>query len=270
MRRWLITGVSSGIGAALARAALDLGDAVVGTVRDDDARAAFEQLAPGRAQALLLDLADHAAIGPAMARALAGGPVDILVNNAGRSLFGAFEETELEEARGLFETNLFGPWATMQATLPHLRARGAGTIVNVSSGCGLNASPALSAYSASKFALEGLTEAVAAEVARFGVRVMLVEPGAIATRFISHATQETATRLADYAFLSGQGKSGLDAYYATAALSPDRVAEAIIGALALPELPLRLVVGDMRPSIGRKAGELVAAAEAGAAAAQAS
>ncbi|MBG6120012.1 MULTISPECIES: SDR family oxidoreductase [unclassified Sphingobium] len=254
MKRWLITGISSGIGAALARAALDRGDAVIGTARDEAACAAFEAIAPGRAIALRLDIAIHADIPGAIARAFDGGPIDIVVSNAGRSLFGAFEETALDEVKALFDVNVFGTWAVAEAVLPRLRAQGGGILVHVSSGCGINGTPGLSAYSASKFAIEGFTEALVREVARFGIKAMLVEPGAINTRFISHGTRATTRRLPEYDFLSGAGKDALDAYYATAGAPPETVAQAIIAAIESDDPPLRLVVGDdVRASVAAKA-----------------
>ncbi|AEG51158.1 short-chain dehydrogenase/reductase SDR [Sphingobium chlorophenolicum L-1] len=262
MRRWLITGISSGIGAALAKAALARGDHVVGTARTEEARAAFEAGGAGRATGIVADMSDPAQVAALADRALAAGPVDIVVNNAGQSLFGAAEEVDLDDARNLFEVNFFGPWALTQALLPHFRSRGSGTIVQLSSGCGLNGTPGLSAYCASKFALEGLTETLALEVAAFGIRAMLVEPGAIATRFISHGTQEAHVRIPDYDFLSGQGKAVLDGYYATAASPPEFVADAILTALDGETLPLRLPVGDdMRGALAHKASAFAALAD---------
>jgi len=261
-RRWLITGISSGIGAALARAALARGDRVVGTARSARGAAAFEAAGGERATALVADIGDPAQIAPLARAALGAGPIDILVNNAGQSLFGAVEEVGLDEARALFDVNLFGPWALTRALLPHFRARGAGTIVQMSSGCGINGVAGLSAYCASKFALEGLTEALAQEVAAFGIGVMLVEPGAIATRFISHGTREAATRLPDYAFLSGEGKAVLEGFYADAASPPEHVARAILAALDGDAPPLRLLVGDdMKAPVRQKAAALAALAE---------
>ena len=262
-RRWLITGISSGIGAALADAAFRRGDSVIGMSRDGEALSRFEAQAPGRALGLRLDMADSAQVEAIAERLDDIGPVDILVNNAGQSLFGAFEEVSIAEARALFDVNLFGPWALTRALLPHFRAQGKGTIVQISSGCGLSGTPGLSAYCASKFALEGLTETLAQEVAAFGIRTMLVEPGAIATRFISHGTRDAGVRIPAYDFLSGQGKAALEDYYATAASPPERVADTIIAALDQDQLPLRLLVGDdLRYPVRKKATALAALADA--------
>lgn len=263
MRRWFITGVSSGIGAALAQAALARGDSVVGVARDPEAVRRFEALAPGRTEGVRLDVSHPAEVAAAVARAIEGGPLDVVVSNAGQSLFGAFEEVSIGEARALFDVNVFGPWAVAQAVLPHFRARGGGQLVHISSGCGVSGMPGLSAYCASKFALEGFSEAMAGEIAAFGVRLMLVEPGAVATRFISHGTREAGRRMPEYGFLSGQGKAPLDAYYQDAAASPESVAAAILKALDQAEPPLRLVLGeDVRPGVREKGAKLIAAAEA--------
>jgi NAD(P)-dependent dehydrogenase (short-subunit alcohol dehydrogenase family) len=254
MRNWLVTGVSSGIGKALAQAALDRGDAVVGTARSDADVTAFESLVPGRSHGVKLDVDRLAEIPATVAQAIARtGGIDIAVNNAGRSLFGAVEEVAVDEVRALFETNFIGPLAVIQTLLPHFRERGRGTFISMSSGCGFYGTPGLGAYSASKFALEGLSETLAAETAGFGIRMMIVEPGAIASRFISHATGEAARRLPDYAFLSGSGKNALNAYYETGAESAESVAEAVMAALDQPDLPAKLVLGrDNRATIKAK------------------
>ena len=244
MKCWFITGVSSGIGAALAKAVLDRGDMVIGTVRRRDALAAFEAQAPGRAHGLMLDLDEPGQISPAVEEAIGkAGRIDVVVNNAGRSVFGAVEETDREEALGLYKTNVLGPMGVMQAFLPHFRANGGGTFVNLSSGCGLFGVPGVGAYCASKFALEGLSETLAQEVAPFNVKVMIVEPGAVSGQFISHGTTESANRMTEYDFLTGNGKALFDPFYENFADSPETVAQSIISALESEEVPLRLVVG---------------------------
>lgn len=260
-RRWFITGISSGIGKALAQAALAAGDHVTGTARDAATAEAFGAGAPGRARGMVVDVTQAGAVEAAARAALAEGPIDVLVNNAGQSLFGAFEEVSPDEARALFEVNVFAPWALTRAVLPAMRERGEGIIVQVSSGCGLNGMPGLSAYCASKFALEGFSEALAQEVAGFGIRTMIVEPGAVATRFISHGTREAGSRLEAYGFLSGNGKAALEGYYEAAAASPEEIAAAIVSALEGGEPPLRLLLGgDNRGSVLAKAEQLRALA----------
>ena len=260
-KRWLITGVSSGIGEALAKAALKRGDIVFGSAREQDAIAAFEALEPGRAFGLQLDVTNPKNVKAAVDETLERGPLDVVVANAGQSIFGAFEETSIEEAKALLDVNLFAAWDLAQAVLPHFRGRGKGQLVHVSSGCGLNGTPGLSAYSASKFALEGFSEALALEVAQFGVDLLIVEPGAVSSRFISKGTTETTKRLPEYSFLSGQGKAALDGYYASCAMEPGKVADAIMAAIEDPAHPRRVLVGDdVRNPVRTKAEHLLALA----------
>lgn len=256
-KRWLITGVSSGIGKSLAEAALERGDIVFGCARSDSDVANFSALAPGRAKGIQLDVTITGEIKRAVDRALSEGPLDVVVSNAGQSIFGAFEETTIAEAKSIFEVNVFGPWALAQAVLPHFRGRGRGQLVHISSGMGLFGMPGLSAYSASKFALEGFSESLALEVAQFGIKILLVEPGAVATRFISHGTREATHRMPEYSWLSGGGKSTLEGFYAEYATPPEQVAKAIFSALDNPDHPLRLLVGDdMRDPTRMKAEQL--------------
>lgn len=253
-QRWFVTGVTGGLGQALATALLDRGDVVIGTARRVAEAEAFAGSRPGAALGIALDLDDHARIPAAVEQAvgLAGGGIDVVVNNAGRSLFAPVEETPLDDAKALFATNLFGPMAVMQAFLPHVRRQGRGTFVNISSGCGLMGVPGLGAYCASKFALEGLSETVAIEMAGFGGRVMLVEPGAVRTRFISHGTAEVGARGGHYGTLDG-GKGLLDAYYQDKAMAPEAVVAAILAALDGGDPPPRLVLGeDTRPGARAK------------------
>lgn len=244
LRNWFITGVSGGIGRAIADAALARGERVFGTARRERDASAFADVAPGRSFAGTLDLDDHHAVAAAADEAVARlGKVDIVVNNAGRSLWASMEDTPIEEAKALFATNVFGPLAVMQAFLPHFRANGGGIFVNMSSGCGLFGVPGVGAYCGSKFALEGISETVAAEAAGFGVKVMLVEPGAVRTRFISDNTKEVGTPRRDYAAIA-VGKSALDRYYQDHAMAPETVAARVLAALDAADPPLRLVVGD--------------------------
>jgi len=249
-RSWLITGVSGGIGRALAQQVLARGDTVWGSLRQAGQQAAFEALAPGRAFALAMDVTDAAQVQTGVARVLANGPLDVLVNNAGFGMVGAVEETSLAEARAVMETNFFGLLQVTQAVLPALRAQRRGHIVNLSSGVGLSALPGMPIYSASKHAVEGLSEALAGEVAALGIRVSLVEPGAVLTNFTGGAMLEAAQRLPDYAAVSGHGRAGLDHYYQQQAASPDDVARAIVALVDDPQPPLRTVVGlDVQASV---------------------
>jgi NAD(P)-dependent dehydrogenase (short-subunit alcohol dehydrogenase family) len=264
MSNWFVTGVSSGIGRAIAAAALKRGDAVVGTLRKADEIAAFEALAPGRAHGVLIDVDRVRDVPAAVDKAigLLGGRIDVAVNNAGRSIYGAIEEVSVEEAQSIFQTNVFGVMAVIQAVLPHFRANGGGTLINISSGCGIYAMPGIGIYSASKFALEGLTEALAAETAGQDIRVMLVEPGAIKTNFITHATRNVARKLDVYASVTGAGKEALGVFYDAAGLPPESVADELMEVLDGGETPLRVLMGSDNRAMARAKIEQLAAAAA--------
>ncbi len=178
-RVWFVTGSTSGFGRALVDAARAHGDRVVATARRPDALAG---LAGDDVLVLALDVTQEDAIEPALDRAVERfGRVDVLVNNAGVGFVGALEETSLGDLRAVMETMFFGPAALTRAVVPRMRAQGSGAIVQISSQGGQVTAPGFSAYCAAKFALEGLSEAVAAEVAPFGIRVLIVEPGSFRT-----------------------------------------------------------------------------------------
>ncbi len=250
-RVWFITGVSSGIGRAAAEAALARGDTVYGSLRQSEQFAAFEQLAPGRAFALQLDVTQPGQITHAVQRVLSGGRIDVLVNNAGIGMVGAVEESSLAEVRSVFEINFFGALQLMQAFLPQMRRQKSGHIINISSGVGLNALPGMPIYSASKHALEGLSEALAGEVAALGIKVSLIEPGAILTGFTGPGMVEAQHKLSDYEAVSGYGRAGLNHYYQEQAAKPETVAQAILAVADHPAPPLRKLVGSDVPHAAR-------------------
>ncbi len=173
----LITGASSGFGQALAREALDAGHRVVGTVRSEEARSTLEAVAPGQAFGRLLDVTDLAAIEPTVAAIERDiGPLDVLVNSAGYGHEGILEESPLAEMRRQFEVNLFGAVAMIQAVLPYMRRRRRGHILNITSMGGYITMPGIAYYCGSKFALEGVSEALGKEVASLGIAVTAVPP----------------------------------------------------------------------------------------------
>ena len=195
----MITGVSGGLGREIARAALERGDIVVGAMRRPEAVAAFEALAPGRAHGVVMDVTDTAAIAAAVAKAESvTGALDVLVNNAGYGLVGAVEEASLDEVRAQFEVNVFGPLAVLKAVLPAMRARRAGRIINITSVSGLAVWAGTGVYCASKWALEGLTQTLAQEVAELGIRVVNVAPGGLRTDFATGSKVIVADKLSDY------------------------------------------------------------------------
>lgn len=179
---WLITGASSGFGRAIAEVALAAGDVVVGAARRPEALDDLVAAHPDRVEALRLDVADTGAAEAAVRDVVARhGRIDVLVNNAGRTHVGALEETTDEELRALFEVHVFGPAALVRAVLPYMRDRRSGAIVQMSSVGGQGSFAGFSAYSGTKFALEGMSEALADEVQEFGIKVLIVEPGAFRT-----------------------------------------------------------------------------------------
>jgi NAD(P)-dependent dehydrogenase (short-subunit alcohol dehydrogenase family) len=243
MANWLITGVSGGLGAALATAVLARGETVCGTVRSEEARAAFEARAPGRAIGLLLDLTDSAAIGPAVAEAEARmGAIDVLVNNAGHGMVGAIEESGLDQVRALFEVNVFAGIATIQAALPAMRARRAGTIVTITSVSGLAPWSGTAIYGASKYAMQCIGLTLAQEVAPLGIRVVTIAPGGIRTDFGGRSLVEADTEIADYADGAHRAKAILRAGGHRG--DPEKAASAILAALDDPAPPRVLLLGD--------------------------
>ena len=182
MKTWFITGTSKGFGRVWAEAALGRGDQVVATARRLESITDLADRYPDTALPLVLDVTDHAAVTATVAAAAERfGRIDVAVNNAGYGLFGAIEETSEEKARAQLETNVFGALWVTQEVLPIMRAQGSGHIIQVSSIGGVTAFAGVGIYNASKWALEGFSQALAQEVAGFGIHVTLVEPGAYGT-----------------------------------------------------------------------------------------
>jgi NAD(P)-dependent dehydrogenase (short-subunit alcohol dehydrogenase family) len=235
-RVWLITGASSGFGQALATAAVEAGDTVVGAARRSSGL-------PDGVDAVELDVTDSAA-GTAVVDGVVHrhGRLDVLVNAAGRALIGAVEETTEAELRDLMDVHFFGPVALSRAALPHLRAQGSGAIVQFSSLGGRLSFPGVGAYSATKFALEGWSEGLATEVAPLGIRVLIVEPGAFRTGL--HGTGMRMTEpIAAYDDIVGPVRKMQRDFDGTQPGDPAKAAAAILDALAADEPPLRLALG---------------------------
>jgi NAD(P)-dependent dehydrogenase (short-subunit alcohol dehydrogenase family) len=179
---WFITGTSKGFGRVWAEAALARGDRVAATARDVKTLAPLVEQYGSQVAAMTLDVTDKVAVGAAVTEAHARfGRLDVVVNNAGYGLFGTIEEVSEAEARAQLETNLFGALWVTQAALPIMREQGSGHVIQVSSIGGVNAFPTVGLYHASKWGLEGFSQALAAEVAGFGIKVTIVEPGGFAT-----------------------------------------------------------------------------------------
>ncbi|CAM5701005.1 putative Retinol dehydrogenase 8 [Streptomyces afghaniensis 772] len=241
---WFITGCSTGLGRALATTLLERGHRAAVTARDPRTVADLAAGHGERALALALDVTDPAQVAEAVERAEAEfGRIDVLVNNAGYGYLAAVEEGEDAEVRALFDTNVFGLVETTRAALPGMRARRAGHIVNISSLGGLAAFGATGYYHATKFAVEGLSESLAAEVAPLGIGVTIVEPAAFRTDWSGPSMRQSATVIDDYAATAGARRAATLATYGHQPGDPLRAAAAVIDAVESPEPPLRLLLG---------------------------
>jgi NAD(P)-dependent dehydrogenase (short-subunit alcohol dehydrogenase family) len=242
-RVWFITGTSSGLGRGIATAVVAHGDCVVATARDQTTLVDLGELAPERVETLELDVTDVAAVGAAVDAAQRRfGRIDVLVNNAGYGLLGAFEELAGHQLRDQLETNLFGAMAVTRAVLPLMRERRSGHIVQMSSVNGVVPGPGGSAYVASKFALEGMSEALAAEVAHLGIRVTIVEPGPFRTDFSGRSLRWGKT-MDDYSVIIAPARKAFEASHGSQPGDPARAGEALIKAIETDEPPLRLPLG---------------------------
>ena len=240
---WFVTGCSTGFGREFVRAALAHGFRVVATARDprklDDLIAGHED----QAKALALDVTNSDQIKRAVYEAeRAFGRIDVLVNNAGYGYLAAVEEGEEKDIRAMFETNFFGLTAMIRAVLPGMRARRHGCIVNVASVGGTVGHAGSGYYSATKFAVEGLSEALAQEVQPLGIRVLIVEPGPFRTNF-GRSVKQSSNIIADYEKSAGEHRRQTIARSGKQPGDPARAAEAVIKALQSPTPPRHLVLG---------------------------
>jgi NAD(P)-dependent dehydrogenase (short-subunit alcohol dehydrogenase family) len=241
---WFITGASTGFGRLLAEYLVTLGASVVATARNVDQLQPLQERSPALVQTLALDVTSQHQIDSAVADAVARfGHVDVLVNNAGYGLNSAVEEATEEEYAPMFNTNLFGLINMTKALLPQFRERRSGNIVLLSSIGGLVGLAGFGYYNASKFAVEGLGEALAAELTPLGVHVTLVEPGPFRTDFLGRSGKSAKAVIADYAETSGKSRE----YFATQGGKqlgdPQKAVEAIVAAVAAPKPPLHLLLG---------------------------
>jgi NAD(P)-dependent dehydrogenase (short-subunit alcohol dehydrogenase family) len=241
-RTWLITGATSGFGRTITEAALERGDSVVATSRHTDG---LDDLAgDDRVLITRLDVTDAAQREAAVAAALDRfGRIDVLVNNAGRTQVGAVEETTDDELRFLFELHFFAPVALTRLVLPAMRAQGSGAIVQMSSVGGQVTAPGFSAYCATKFALEGLTQTLQEEVEPFGIRVLIVEPGAFRTGLFRPDAAYLSDEMPEYTDIVGPTRTYVRDGHLEQPGDPVKAAAAIVAALDADEPPLRLVLG---------------------------
>ncbi|MGV9361720.1 oxidoreductase [Amycolatopsis sp. NPDC003731] len=242
-RVWLITGCSAGFGREIALAALAAGDRVLATARRPETLTELQDRGGDRLRTAALDVTDAGQIDTAVKAALeAFGRIDVVVNNAGSGSVGAVEELTMDELRALMDVMFFGAVAVTKAVLPHLRAQGSGTVVQISSMGGQLSPPGYGAYCATKFALEGISEALAAEVAPFGVRVLIVEPGAFRTEFGGGRMHRSRT-IDAYAVSTGGTREAVENMDGTQPGDPAKAAAAIVRAVGSDDAPLRLALG---------------------------
>ncbi|MFE6921022.1 oxidoreductase [Nocardia sp. NPDC057663] len=242
---WLVTGASSGFGRAITEAAIAAGDTVVAIARRTATLDDLVVAHPDQLETIALDVTDIAGIDEVVADVVARhGRIDVLVNNAGRTQVGAVEETTDAELRGLFDLHVFGPAALTRAVLPHMRAQRGGAIVMMSSFGGQLSFAGFSAYSATKFALEGLSEALADEVEPFGIKVLIVEPGGFRTGLMSPGAALLSAETGTYADTVGPTRRMVATSDGRQPGDPAKAAAAIRTALAADKTPLRLPLGD--------------------------
>jgi NAD(P)-dependent dehydrogenase (short-subunit alcohol dehydrogenase family) len=244
MKTWFITGVSSGFGRALAETLVSRGERVVGTLRNEDQRTQFEALSPGKSFGYLLDVRDHNAVRRVVAQIEEEvGAIDVLVNNAGYGYEGSVEEATPEAIRAQFDVNLFGAVSVLQAVLPFMRSRRTGHILNVTSMGGLMTFPGVGVYNASKFALEGINEALASEVRQFGIKVTAIEPGAFRTDWAGRSMTRASRTISDYASLLEPISASRAARSGKQPGDPARAALAIIKVVESEHPPVHLLLG---------------------------
>ncbi|QUH02940.1 SDR family NAD(P)-dependent oxidoreductase [Saccharopolyspora erythraea] len=246
MKTWFITGCSTGFGRELTQAVLDAGDRAVVTARNLDQVADLVDGHDDRALALAVDVTEPGQVRAAVKEAEEHfGGIDVLVNNAGIGYFAAVEESTDAEIRRIFDINVFGLSDVIRAVLPGMRARRRGTIVNFSSIGGLRAFPAVGYYAATKFAVEGLTDALRQEVEPLGITTLLVEPGPFRTDWAGRSANETLPEheIADYRSTAGVQRSEFRAGTGNEPGDPRRAAQAIITALSGAGHPQRLLLG---------------------------
>ncbi|MBN3846804.1 MULTISPECIES: oxidoreductase [Burkholderiaceae] len=242
---FLITGVSSGFGRAFSEAAVRAGHRVVGTVRREEDRAAFEALHPAATRAVILDVRNFDAVKPTVRMVeKEWGPIDVLINNAGYGHEGVLEESPLSELIRQFEVNVFGAVAMIKAVLPGMRSRRSGHIINITSMAGHAGMAGISYYSGSKFALEGISDSLAKEVRDLGIRVTAVAPGSFRTDWAGRSMIRTGRTIADYDAIFDPVRQRRQEYSGSQAGDPAKAARAILHIVDAPEPPTHLLLGN--------------------------
>jgi NAD(P)-dependent dehydrogenase (short-subunit alcohol dehydrogenase family) len=244
-KTFLITGVSSGLGRAFAQGALNAGHRVIGTVRRAGDAEAFAALAPDCAHPLVLDVTDFDAIPAAVADAERQvGVIDVLVNNAGYGHEGVLEESSIDDLQRQFSANVFGPVAMVKAVLPGMRERRRGHIINVTSMGGFITMPGISFYCGSKFALEGISEALGKELASLGIRVTALAPGQFRTDWAGRSMDRTPRTIDDYDAVMDPIRAARQAKSGNQPGDPAKAAQALLALVESESPPVRLFLGD--------------------------
>jgi len=243
MTTWFITGISRGLGKALAAAALAEGDTVIGTVRTGSFELDHDR---GTLHVLNVDLVDGRAAAASVANAFEiAGEIDVIVNNAGYGLLGALEKASDADVERLFAVDVFAPFRIIRTALPYLRAQRRGHIINITSIAGRAPTTGSAVYAAAKYALEGLSSALALEVAPLGIKVTAIAPGAFRTDFLSsHSIRKSDAEDAAYAETIGRSSAAFDSVAGRQLGNPDLAAQVIINLVRADNPPLYLLLGS--------------------------
>lgn len=243
---WFITGISSGLGMALAQTVIENGDFVIGTFRNQSQADVFNNHHKDEAFALTLDITKPTEIENVVKLVTDKfEKIDVLVNNAGFGMAGAIEETSTDETREIFEANFFGTLNLTQSFLPMLRQQKSGHIIQISSHGGFKAFPGFGIYNASKFALEGFSEALAIEVAPLGIKLTIVEPGPFRTNFAGSSFKQAEKIIEDYNPTAGAFRERVKQVDGKQEGDPIKASQAIIGITKLDTPPMRLPLGKI-------------------------
>lgn len=264
-RIWFITGISSGLGKAISNEVLQKGDFVIGTFRKEEQVTAFNEQNKGKGFSYKLDVTDELSITRTVDLVEKDfGKIDVLVNNAGVGIIGAIEETSIKEVRSVFEANFFGTLQITQKVLPLLRKQKSGHIIQISSHGGLKAFAGFGIYNASKFALEGFSEALAQEIAPLGIKLTIVEPGPFRTKFANTSLMEAKNIISDYNNTAGSFRNKLKSVDGKQEGDPEKAAQAIFNLVDSKSNRLRLPLGKIAlATIGMKLESVQSDLEAG-------
>ncbi len=252
-KTWFITGASTGLGEALASLLLDKGDRVAATFRKAEQVAEFTNKKPGQSLGVLVDVTDAGQIKEAVQQVVtAFGRLDVVVNNAGYGSLGSIEEITEEETQRQFDVNVFGPLRVVRAVLPQMRTQKSGNILNITSVGGMVGLAHAGIYNGSKFALEGLGESLAAQLAPLGIHVTNVEPGPFRTKWAGASATYSETKIADYAPTVGEGLKASLGRDGNQTGDPVKAAEAMYQLVRLPNPPVHLLLGGFAYKLVRE------------------